>query len=190
MTEKVRYPAKAARAVAEQLVELLRPACVPNLIEIAGSLRRRRPTVGDVEIVYVSAIGRYRADLFRDEGFYLADVVIADMERLGILKRRLNKKQQETFGELNKLMIHVDTGIPVDLFAAKEPAWWNYLVCRTGGASSNARLAARARELGLMWNPYEVGFTRSSDDEVIPVTCEADVWRILGLKYQEPWERP
>ena len=49
--EKPRFPRKDALAVARQCVELLAPVC--EQLKVCGSLRRRRETVGDVEIVFV-----------------------------------------------------------------------------------------------------------------------------------------
>jgi len=40
-----------AKAIAEQIRVLLRPAC--NRIEIAGSIRRRKPEVGDIELLCI-----------------------------------------------------------------------------------------------------------------------------------------
>lgn len=51
MSDKPKFPAKLARSVGEKIVEALSPVCAR--IQIAGSLRRGKPLVGDVEIVYV-----------------------------------------------------------------------------------------------------------------------------------------
>lgn len=52
MTTK--FPRTQALAVAEELVAALRPAC--ERLEIAGSLRRGKAEVGDVEILFVPRV--------------------------------------------------------------------------------------------------------------------------------------
>lgn len=185
---KTRYPRSEAEKVAEQIVRIMEPKCLR--IIVAGSLRRRKADVGDVEILYISRVGCDRGrDLFDGTNFYEADIAIADMERAAVLHRRQNVKGSEMFGEKNKLMVHSVTGIPVDLFAATEENWWNYLVCRTGGAASNTRIATKAKAMGYRWNPYGAGFTRLSDDAQFPMLSERAVFEHVGLAYEEPWER-
>lgn len=185
---KTRYPRSEAEKVAAQIVHLMELSCLR--IIVAGSLRRRKPDVGDVEILYIPMIVRAPGgDLFEGRSLNLADEAIAGMEVDAVLHRRLNVNGSEMFGPLNKLMVHTSTGIPVDLFAATEENWWNYLVCRTGGAESNTRIAARAKSMGYRWNPYGAGFTRLADDQQFPMTSERAVFEHVGLAYEEPWER-
>ena len=50
MSDKPRFPADEAKAVAAEIMRWLDPAC--ERLVIAGSLRREKPIVGDVEILY------------------------------------------------------------------------------------------------------------------------------------------
>jgi len=168
------------------LVEALEPAC--ERVAIAGSLRRCLPRVGDIEIVYVPKIGPAipEGKLF-EEPTDLAARAIVWLESAGVFERRLNVNGSETFGPKNKLLRHCPSGIPVDLFATDARCWFNYLVCRTGPASFNIRVAQRARELGWMWHPYGDGFSRSGSAREI--TSEEDLFQFLGWPFLEPWER-
>lgn len=85
--------------------------------------------------------------------------------------------------------MHTASGIPVDFFAATVENWFNYLVSRTGGADNNTFVASAAMKKGLRWNPYGPGFIDAEGRDVV-VESEADVYRIAGLPWQEPWERP
>lgn len=183
-----RFPRSFAMGVAEEIVGSLRPSCLR--IEVAGSLRRGKASVGDVEIVYVpiSVSRPAGGDLFSREVAYLPDDRISEMEASGVLARRLNKAGRQTFGDKNKLMLHVPSGIPVDLFSTTEEAWWNYLVCRTGPAELNQRIASAALGRGWRWNPYGAGFT-DGDGRVYPVSRERDVFELVGLPYAEPKDR-
>jgi len=184
---KPRFPWAAALEVAGALVHALRTA-TSNII-IAGSLRRRKPTVGDVEILYITntITGPVPGEMFAKERIPAADLAIAALERCGILTRRLKKDGTQTFGPRNKLMLHVPTGIPVDLFAANQTNWWNYLVCRTGGKQNNINICQAAKAKGLKWIPYGAGFSNGS--LIIPANSEKEVYDIAGLPYLEPWAR-
>lgn len=52
-----RWPAEAAWAVAGELKDKLEPAC--KRIEVAGSLRRCQPDVGDIELVCIPKAGEF-----------------------------------------------------------------------------------------------------------------------------------
>lgn len=182
---KRRWPRAAAMVVAERLFSLLLPAC--ERVAIAGSLRRGKPDVGDVEMLFIPRVESRAnpADLFAEMQVDLAEGVIEEWLSAGVLTKRLSVDGRASWGRKNKLAVHVETGIPVDLFAATRENWWNYLVCRTGPAESNMQIAGEALKRGWKWNPYGVGFSRGGRDdqdyEERVVTCEAEVFRFAGL---------
>ena len=55
-----RYPYSQAISIATDLVSALAPSCEPDRCIVAGSLRRRSPTVGDIELLYISRTIRRR----------------------------------------------------------------------------------------------------------------------------------
>ena len=173
--------------VAAELCAALKPVCAK--IIVAGSLRRRKATVGDVEILYIgkTEVRQDPADMFARITVNLADEAIAALEKSGVLERRKNKNGSEMYGAKNKLMRHHATSLPVDLFAATSENWWNYLVCRTGPADSNTRICMAAQDRGWKWNPYGAGFSRG--DEVRAMESEADVFAFVGLPYEQPEAR-
>ena len=173
--------------VAAELCAALKPAC--EKLVVAGSLRRRKPDVGDVEILYIgkTEVRQDPADMFASITVNLADEVTAALEKSGVLERRKNVNGSEMYGPKNKLMRHLATGLPVDLFAATVENWHNYLVCRTGPADSNTRICMAAQERGWKWNPYGAGFSR--DGEIRPMTSEEEVFAFVGLPYAQPEER-
>jgi DNA polymerase/3'-5' exonuclease PolX len=191
VSEKMRYQRTDAMFVANAMCRALRPVC--DRIQIAGSLRRERPSVGDIEILYVPRFQPVQIDFFNIRQVNMADTVIKTLLECGIIDRRLNAKGQEMWGEKNKLARHIATGIPVDLFAADEENWWNYLVCRTGPAESNIRVAAAAKAMGWRWNPYGPGFSRggvlAGQTELRQMDSEEDVFRFVNLPYVEPCQR-
>ena len=180
----MRYSWALAYEVAAFIRMQLHPGC--ERIEIAGSLRRRKPDVGDIEILYIPIMQEEPdpADMFATRNVVLADGRILGMEKAGILARRKNSLGREMYGPLNKLLVHVASGIPVDLFAATAENWFNYLVCRTGPADSNTRICMAAQRLGWKWNPYGVGFT-SAGGEVRRMDSERAVFAFVDLPYHE-----
>jgi DNA polymerase/3'-5' exonuclease PolX len=197
-TEPIRYPRAAVIPVVKQLVEALRPHC--SRIIVAGSLRRLKPTVKDIEILFVPKLETPAStDLFKPaDPIPATDAAIDRLLFFKTLAKRQNVNGSEMWGPKNKLAIHVPSGIPVDLFAATEENWWNYLVCRTGGADNNREIAMTAQRKGWQWNPYGPGFTpvmpdgrtRDYSRESHTVTSEQDVFTFLGLPYLEPKDRP
>ena len=91
------------------------------------------------------------------------------------------------WGPKNKLMRHVPSGIPVDLFAATERNWYSLLICRTGSAELNKRICVAAQEHGWKWKPYE-GLQDEKGQMHYP-QIEQDVFAYVGLPWLEPWER-
>lgn len=184
---KPRFAAHEALAVARELCAALKPVC--ERLIVAGSMRRRRLTVGDVEILFVPKMVEVPGDLFTRAHASLADDAIERLIAAGVIEKRRNVNGGETWGAKNKLARHVASGLPVDLFAATEANWWNYLVCRTGPAESNVAIASAARRMGWQWHPYGRGFSNLKTGEHAAACSERDVFEFVGLPYREPWER-
>jgi DNA polymerase (family X) len=181
---KPRFPREAALVVAGELVHLLGPVC--ERIAIAGSLRRGKADVGDVEILFVPRMEERPVDMFATSPFSLADEAIQRLLDAGTLTTRPNITGGTTWGDLNKLALHAASGIPVDLFTASEDNWFNYLVCRTGPAESNQRIATAAHNLGWQWNPYGPGFTHRETSEQRACHSEEAVFAFVGLPFHPP----
>jgi DNA polymerase/3'-5' exonuclease PolX len=199
VTDKQRYPRYEALAIADELVAMLLPFC--DRIAIAGSLRRRKPDVGDIEILYIPTVENRSelltrpSDLFadsdpiktRDITVNLVDEKLDELVAADVLERRKNALGREVYGEKNKLMRHIPSGIPVDLFAATAENWFSLLVCRTGSAESNTRICMAAQSMVFKWKPYE-GIVDELGN-LHSITSERELFLLVGLPYLEPWER-
>lgn len=188
---KVYYPRKEAIAVARELCEILHP--LTERILVAGSLRRGKQLVGDVEILFIpkEMMMPDPASLFGEPiKTNLAELAFAQLLRDGRLSKRPNKEGGTAWGPKNKLAVHEPSGIPVDLFTATEDNWACLSVCRTGSAANNERICNAAIAKGLKWAPYGLGFLdRKTEDLVIRCRTEQEVYNAVGLQYREPWER-
>lgn len=186
---KQRYPREVAMKVANELIAILSPLCETDRCVIAGSLRRGKAEVGDVEILYVSKVGAVRppGSLFDETGI-LVDAALEKM--LGVtLVKRASEAGTFAWGSKNKLARHIASDIPVDLFSTTEANWWNSLVCRTGSAETNKRLASESQRRGRQWNVYGTGVTIIATGEVIPATSERHVFELIGVEYLKPCDR-
>lgn len=193
MSDKKKWAREEAGMVGLLLLGALQDFCEPERVMICGSIRRKKPMVGDAELVFVpKLIPVPTGDFFAPPKMIPAtDAVLEKLLADGVLAKRRNVNGSEMWGEKNKLAVHVPTGIPVDLFTASAGNWWNYVVCRTGGAENNMAIASAAIRKGWKWNPYSEGFSRAKGlgREVHAVTSERDVFDFVGLPYREPEHR-
>jgi DNA polymerase (family 10) len=166
-----------AKAIAGYIKTLLEPSCYR--IEIAGSIRRQKPDVGDIEFLCIPKFGGYR-DLLDERLKWLIGTRVLDY--------RLNKRGSKTYGPKNKLLLHVNSGIGVDIFSTDLECWPVALVVRTGGERTNKEIASLALERGMRFHAYGRGFTLADGSELVCYT-EEDVFKAVGLPYLEPWER-
>ena len=177
---KTRFPLAQAEEVGQELVDLLRPSC--ERIEIAGSIRRRRPDVGDVELLCISRVGDTVA--LGTNIHLLAE--LDDLIRRNVLKKRLNKANRPNYGDWNMYMIHVASGIPVDIFRTTEENWGMSMVVRTGPEKWNKRMMTQFIKMGMQGHAY--GGVTQGDVEVSCPT-EQDVFQLLEWRYREPEDR-
>lgn len=165
-----------AKAIAENLKSKLEPAC--ERIEIAGSIRRQKANVGDIELL---CIPKY---------FLTIDQLDREIKRLisqGILDYRYNKIGSRVYGPKNKLLLHCESGIGVDIFSTTEECWPVALVVRTGGEKNNVKIATAALRKGYRFHAYGSGFTTRSGG--IICRSEREVFEAVDLPYLEPWRR-
>ena len=101
---------KSARRIADSIVEQLKPYC--KRIEIAGSVRRKKEEVKDIEIC-----------------------IIPDNKQLITLAKVINKSRRIKGGMINKYSQRMlPEGIKLDIFMANADTWGLIYAIRTGSA--------------------------------------------------------
>lgn len=211
MTPKKRYPRAQAEAVALELKAALAESC--ERIELAGSLRRGRPEVGDIELLCISNKGAYLpvlkpaaaqatfdwevpdstghdlpGDTRFDPEYPSLDVVVQNLINAGRLAKRPNKNGGFSYGIKNKLLVHVESGIPVDIFSTPKENWGMAFVVRTGSANFNKRMMAALIEAGMEGHAYG-GVTVPGRFGEVACPTEQSVFDLLEWDFIQPEDR-
>lgn len=194
MSEKLKIDRLKAEEVAIEICDKLSPFC--ERISIAGSLRRQKSFVGDIELLFIPKFAPDPSSLMgalfgtgQAEMIDMADTVLNRLRLDGVLRGRPNVNGSTVWGKQNKLAIHTASGIPVDFFSTTTENWWVALVIRTGGKVTNLKLTTSANRRGLTLNAYGSGFTNLRTREKIPCRSEQEVFRIAGVPYAPPERR-
>lgn len=185
MSTGARLPFKKAEQVARALVAELAPAC--ERIEIAGSLRRRRPDIGDIELVAVPRmVDGQRVDLFAPLPKVSAlDEVLAGLERAGRVVDHPTKPRAN--GDRYKRRWLPKAGLQVDLFIVLKPAEWGPIfTIRTGSATYSEYLVTKLRRKG--WR-CEDGRVLDHEERLVSCPEEEDFFGACDVAWVPPEER-
>lgn len=179
-----RFAAAAARAVAVELLEQLRPTCIR--IEVAGSLRRARPDVKDVELVFEPVLPTTLFGEVDDNAPTAADAVLDRLVQSGRLERRLFDGTQR-WGRRYKAAVAVPERIPLDLFIVRPPAVFPVIFAiRTGPAEYSKRLVTECQAHGRR---VEGGRLIDRVGTPISTPTERDFIEACGVPWAEPEAR-
>jgi len=148
--------------VAESLLAELGAMKQVRRSAFAGSLRRMRETIGDVDLLVASDSAPPIMDAF--VGLPSASRVIAHGE--------------------SKSSILTDRGLQVDLRVVPNEVWGAAMIYFTGSKAHNVRIREMAVRAGLKLNEY--GLFDAKTGELLAAETEAQVYERLGLPYIEP----
>lgn len=190
---KTAIPLDVARRAAERLVTTLAPACAR--IEIAGSIRRGKPEVGDIELVAIpSVMEATQLDLFGAaravERRNLLDEALERLIEMRAIRRTPPDGARPAWGEHYKKMWIAAGGqvVQVDLFLAQEENWGAIYTIRTGPAAFSQALVTHLK-LRTPYRQQDGALIIEATGELVPVPEEADYFRLAGAPYIEPEER-
>jgi len=148
-----------ADEIAQRLVEHLKACASIQRLELAGSYRRGRETVGDLDVLVVSEKSDEVMDRFGD---------VPDIAQ--IIAR----------GE-TKMSIRLTTGLAVDLRVVPKESFGAALQYFTGSKSHNVVLRGMAKKQGLKINEYGVFRPENGREEYVAGAEETDVYACLSL---------
>jgi len=188
-----------ARGIASSIVAQLKPFC--DRIEIAGSIRRGKAEVHDIDIVAIpSGMAFHR-----------------EMQKCGYVSGgpKIYKVEVFVFDGNGKLLICASKKFTADIYIASEATWATLLLIRTGSANHNKMLCTLAKSKGMklhadgsglervsatpnLFNqqriaggalPFPFGLDVISGCMFIECATETDIFKALGMPYKAPGER-
>jgi len=164
-TAPARRPRESVEPLAAALLEALRGLPDAERVEIAGSFRRGRPSVGDLDLLVTTI---------------RPGPVLAGFAALPRVERVLLRGD-------TKCSVQAGGGLQVDCRAVAPEqfgAAWQYF---TGSQAHNIRLRGLALRAGLTLNEY--GVFRLDGGERLAGETEEGVYAALGLRWIPPVER-
>lgn len=177
---------------AAQIVEWLSPFC--ERIEIAGSIRRRRPLCNDIDLVVIPKVEprQVKVDLLATATVsvnLVREHLIEYVRSSGgaaYWKGRTGSVGPEPKDDAQNLLLVTKAGVQLDVWCATPTNWFTMLICRTGSMQHNIWAAERARELHGHWQPYKGLRSHGLD---VPLNSEEDFYRGLGVPFILPQDR-
>lgn len=177
---KNKLPLNVMRPIARYWLDYFAPYC--QRLEVAGSLRRCCPLVGDLELVAVPHTSLYQ---------HLDEMLAANAIRHSETKR-WGQKQRVFLVDIGAVNgVRIDDVVQIDFYLQPDPRTWgvNFML-RTGSAEFSHKMVTRRKDGGFMPDHYrmedalvKVGAT------VLPTPEEEDVFRLWGIDYVMPAQR-
>jgi DNA polymerase (family X) len=147
---------------AERIIATLHETCAFDAIAYAGSLRRMRETIGDLDILVAAAEAEPVMEAFATMP-RVREVVAKGATKTTIVTRR---------------------GLQVDLRVVPYSAWGAALIYFTGSKAHNIKIREIAVKKGLKLSEW--GLFHAKDGSIIAAASEEEVYEALGL----PWIPP
>lgn len=166
MSNKVELSLQDGMRIAHEFLGALRIVDDGDELKIVGSIRRLRPVVHDVDIVF------------------RPDTHIA--LKVSYLKEVEKSVEVHKWGY--KLAAITYCGVPFDLYFSTPETFDTLLLIRTGSKENNIRLCSIAKSKG--WKLHASGDGLFNErGERIAGDSERSIYDALGVPWQEPWER-
>ena len=175
-------PLAEARKIADEIVAAIRPFCVRA--EVAGSVRRRKEVVGDVEIVAIPS------DF---------DGLTAALSKFGqhIKPGVPDVIPWQPKKNAKYLRLRLSQGINLDVFCANVDNWGPLFVMRTGSGTgpNGSPWGGFVPQVFKRWKKVSGGgrmtdcMPTTVDGVQLACAEETDFFELLGLEWVDPWDR-
>ncbi|MCS7201906.1 MAG: DNA polymerase/3'-5' exonuclease PolX [Dictyoglomus sp.] len=157
-----RIPLGIALPIIEEILSFLSNNPYIKNITPAGSVRRRKETIGDIDIL----------------------ITTQDIEKVNESLRKLPILKDIIASGPTKTSINVEPGIQVDFRVVEDKCFGAALQYFTGSKAHNIKLRELALKKGLKINEY--GVFRLEDNLRLGGQKEEDIYEILGLQFIPP----
>ena len=162
-----RIPFQYALNVSTLPFEILKKLECVEIIEFAGSMRRKKPTVKDVDILVCSSDPSRVVEAFLKCG-----------QKIDAGDKKASIYLGFQFGEFGARRLRMD------LMLVKRKCWGAALCHFTGSKEHNISLRALAKSRSITVS--QNGITATCDGRWLGGEDETDLYRILDLRYIEP----
>jgi DNA polymerase (family 10) len=157
-----RFKLSVGYTYARALLEYLKDTPGVKRLDPAGSFRRQKETIGDLDILAICGKGCKVMDRFTKYGD-VAEVI----------------SKGET-----KSSVRLKCGLRVDVRVLEEESYGAALHYFTGSKAHNIAIRDRAKDLGLKVSEY--GVFRAKDEKRLSGANEEDVFKAVGLPFIPP----
>jgi len=165
---KKRMPYKDAAKLAQKIVAALQQISGIQEAIPAGSLRRKKETIGDIDIVCITPDRMRKSAVASIKNFSFVDKILA----AGSTKVSFLIKQPP---------------VQVDIRLVDESSAGAALLYFTGSKEHNIQLRSIAKKKG--WKINEYGVFEEKTNRHLAGATENEIYQLLGFRYMEPEER-
>ncbi|MBW3017345.1 hypothetical protein KY316_03145 [Candidatus Woesearchaeota archaeon] len=162
---KGRIPLKQAQQMADSIVSKLKPVKEISKISVAGSLRRKKSTIGDIDILASSKNPKKVIEAFTS----------------------LPNVQKVIAKGPTKATVVLKSGVQADLRVLAAESWGAGLLYFTGSKNYNIELRKIAIKHGYKLSEY--GLFDKQTGKMVAGRTEQEICKKLGVKYLKPEER-
>ncbi len=161
-TSGKRFLLGTALDIAEEVKDRLKKLNFVNKVEIAGSLRRRKETIGDIDVLVTSKNAQKVIEFFI----------------------KMNDVEQVLAQGPTKSSVRLREGIQADLRVLPEKIYGAALLYFTGSKQHNIELRKIAIKKGMKLSEY--GLFDKKTNKILAGKTEEECYKKFGLKYIEP----
>ncbi len=148
--------------IAEEICNELKGLKEVKQISVAGSIRRRRETIRDIDILITSDNPKKVMDFFTNLNLIMRVVAKGD----------------------TKSTVYVRRGIQVDLRVVQDESYGAALQYFTGSKEHNVHIRTMASQMGLTLSEYNL--KNKETDEWVAGKTEEEIYKALGLVWMPP----
>ncbi len=159
-----RFPWDDVKKDTEKLLKTIREVKGVDKAEVAGSFRRHKATIGDLDVIVVTKSPKKVSDAIA--ALPIVEKVVAHGG--------------------TKLSFNLQSGLRVDVRFVERSQWGSALLYFTGDKEHNIMMRKRAIEKGWKLNEYALADAKG---KIIASREERDIYEALDLPYTEPEDR-
>lgn len=187
-----RLPLGRALPVAEAFVEQLRTHPAVQQIMYAGSLRRGKDTIGDIDILVATSAPEVVNEVFRTLP-QVRHVLASGDTRSSVRAALSNAARVVADGEVVATAATSEPTVQVDLKVVPAESWGAAMMYFTGSKEHNVRLRERSLKMGYTLNEYGL-FPDDEEKEpphkrgvkAVAGKTEEEVYAKLGVRWIPP----